>query len=176
MFPKFEATRRYEQIETQVQANSTITRIPFNDQPQLRTDQTRDVIIQGLETFTVTDVTLSPNNIAVVTAAFLKQTYLVLYVDNEESIYRIPMLQLHRISNLADPFIFSGEMPPKFENIFVDWTKSYFFTPTPYAGGVFATFSFLLGVHYKILPPGTAAKIRMNEYNLYCNYIVTQRQ
>lgn len=173
MFPRFEATKRYEQIETQIQANNTATRFNFFDQPQLRTDQTRDVIIQGIETFDITDVALSPNNVAVITAAFMKQTYVVLYVDGEESIYRIPLTQLHRVNNFTDPFVFSGDNAPRFENIMIDWTKSYLFTPTPYGGGVFTTFSVLLGVHYKILPPGTMAKIKQNEYNTYCNYIVT---
>lgn len=168
MFPKIEATKRYEMIETQIPTNSGATRFNFFDQPQLRTDTTQDVIIQGIETFDVNDVTLSPNNVTLPTKAQLQQAYIVLYVDGEESIYRIPLIQLHRVNNFADPWVQYEEMP-KFENLMVDWTKSYIFTPSPFSAGVFATFSILLGVHYRKLPPGTMGKIKQNEYNAYCN-------
>lgn len=176
MFPEFKATKRYEMIETQIPANSTATRFNFNDQPQLRTDASQDVIIQGMEVFTVVDVSLSPNNVAVIPAVNAIQTYLVLYVDGEESIYRIPFYQIHRVNNLANPFVTIDQVAPSLDNLLVDWTKSYWFTPTPYGGGVFATFSILLGVHYKKLPPGTIGKIKQNEYANYCNIKVTPIQ
>jgi hypothetical protein len=176
MYPAYDSTERYEMVETQIAANNTATRFPFNDQPQLRTDQTQDVVVQGLETYTVVDTTLSPNNVAVVSAAFLKQTYLVLYVNGEESIYRVPMLSLHTMNNLADPFNNAETMAPAFDNLLVDWTKSYFFTPTPYTGGLFATFSFLLGVTYRKLPPGTIGKIMQNRYVGFMNIRLQQLQ
>jgi hypothetical protein len=162
MFPRFHATKRYELLEIQIPANSTQTRFNIPDQPQLRTDQDADVIIQAIESFTIIDVTPSPNNIPVVSAAFALQTYLTLYVDGEESIYRIPLLQLRRmgIDGSVTPSVFELG---KFKNLQVDWTKSYFSTGTPYAAGVFATFSFLLGVHYYKLPPGVAENIKKAE-------------
>ncbi len=169
MYPSYDATDRYEMIETQIPANSTATRFNFNDQPQLRTDQTQDVIIQGMETFTITDIPLSPNAVALPTAAELKATYLVLYVNGEESIYRIPLVKLHTINNFTDAFNNAEADTPRFENLLVDWTKSYFFVPAAYGGGTFTTFSFLLGVVYKKLPPGTIGKIRQNQYVGYCN-------
>lgn len=176
MYPAYDSTERYEMVETQIPANSTATRFNFNDQPQLRTDQTQDVLIQGLETYTVVDVTLSPNNVAVMTAALMKQTYLVLYVNGEESIYRVPLVSLHTMNNLADPFNNAETMAPAMDNLLVDWTKSYWFTPTPYTGGAFATFSILLGVTYKKLPPGTIGKIRQNQYVGYMNIRLQQLQ
>jgi hypothetical protein len=165
MYPKYDACKRYELIETQISANNTATRFQFNDQPQLRTDQTQDVAIQSMQVYDVTDMTLSPNNVAVVTAAFMKQTYLVFYIDGEESIYRIPLVDLHVTSNGTDPFQYEMDL---FDNLQIDWTKSYFFTPTAYGGGAFATFSFLLGVRYIKLPPGTLGKIKQIQYNNYC--------
>lgn len=167
MFPRFHATKRYELLEIQVPANTSQTRFNVPDQPQLRTDQDADIIIQALEIFDVVDVALSPNNVAVLPTAFLLQTYLTLYIDGEESIYRVPLVQLRRVGvdGSVVPSVFELQ---RVRNIQVDWTKSYFFTPSPYAAGVFATFSFLLGVHYDKLPPGTMAKIKQNEYNMYC--------
>jgi hypothetical protein len=167
MYPSFDATDRYEMIETQSPALASGTRFNFNDQPQLRTDQTQDVIIQGLETFTITDIPLSPNAVALPTAVQLKSTYLVLYVNGEESIYRVPMIKLHTINNLADPFNNAEFGTPPFENLLVDWTKSYLFVPAAYGNA--STFSFLLGVAYKKLPPGTVGKIRQNQYVGYMN-------
>lgn len=176
MYPAYDSTERYEMIETQIPANSTATRFNFSDQPQLRTDQTQDVAIQGLETYTVTDVPLSPNNVAISSAVNLKSTYLVLYVNGEESIYRVPMISLHTMNNLADPFNNAETMAPAMDNLLVDWTKSYYFTPTAYGGGVFATFSILLGVTYRKLPPGTLGKIRQNQYVSYVNLKLQQIQ
>lgn len=172
MYPEFKATERYEMIETNIPANSGATRFNFADQPQLRTDQSQDVIIQGLEVFDVVDVPLSPNNVAVVSSANLKQTYIVLYVDGEESIYRIPLTKLKVANNFAGPYnaaTANDSGTVAFRNLQVDWTKSYFFTPAAYAAGVFATFSFLLGVTYKKLPPSTMGKLKQNEYVGYCN-------
>lgn len=164
MFPKYDACKRYEMIETQIPANSTATRFNFADQPQLRTDASQDVAIQTMQVYDITDVPLSPNNVAVSTAAFMKQTYLILYVDGEESIYRIPLVDIHITSNGADPFQYEMDL---FDNLIIDWTKSYFFTPAAYGAGVFATFSFLLGIRYKKLPAGTLAALKAVEYNNY---------
>ncbi len=167
MYPEFDGTTRYEMIETIIPANSTGTRFNFNDQPQLRTDQNADVITQGLEVYDVTDVPLSPNNNALITGANLKQTYLVLYVNGEESLYRIPLVKLHTVNNFADPYNAGECTTPRFDNLSIDWTKSYLFTPTAYNGGANTLFSVLLGVTYKKLPPGTMHILRNNEYVNY---------
>jgi hypothetical protein len=168
MYPQFDATRRYEMLEIQIPANSTATRFNVPDQPQLRTDQDADIIIQAIETFDVLGIPLSPNNVPVATQAFLQQTYLTLYVEGEESLYRIPLIQIKRIANEAAASPYQWILQ-KLKNVQVDWTKSYFFTPVAYGAGVFATFSFLLGVHYEKLPTGTMAKIRAKELDLLQN-------
>jgi hypothetical protein len=170
MYPDFDGITRYEMIETVIPAAATATRFNFNDQPQLRTDQNADVIVQGLEVYTVADVPLSPNNNTVITAALLKQTYLVLYVNGEESLYRIPLVKLHTINNFADAFNNAESDTPRFDNLLIDWTKSYLFTPAAYGNG--ALFSILLGVIYKKLPPGTMAVLANNQY---VNYVTLKK-
>jgi hypothetical protein len=168
MYPQFQATKRYELLEINIPANQTATRFNIPDQPQLRTDQDADIAIQGIEAFDVNGVPLSPNNFPVVSLAFLQQTYITLYVEGEESIYRIPLIQLKRIANETATSPYQWNLQ-KFKNIQVDWTKSYFFTPAAYGAGVFATFSFILGIHYVKLPPGTLAKITAKELDLLMN-------
>lgn len=171
MFPQFSATKRFELIEVQIPATSTATKFNIPDQPQLRTDQDADIIIQAIETYDILSVPLSPNNVAVVTSADLLQTYITLYIDGEESIYRVPLVSMKRILNETT----GGAVQPsvfeifKLRNLKVDWTKSYFFTPVAYAGGANATFSFLLGVHYYKLPPGTMKDIEDKELYLLRN-------
>lgn len=165
MFPRFHATKRYELLEIQIPANSTQTKFNIPDQPQLRTDQDADVIIQAISVYDILGVNPSPNNVVVASLAQIIQTYLTLYVDGEESIYRIPLNALHIMAGEAGagaaPFVWELF---KFKNLQVDWTKSYFSTGTPYTPlGAFATFSFLLGVHYYKLPPGTAENIKKAE-------------
>jgi len=172
MYPQFQATKRYELLEIQIPAASTATRFNVPDQPQLRTDQDADIIIQGIESFDTNGIPFSPNNIAMATAAQLQQTYLTLYIDGEESIYRVPLLSLKRIANevnagVNNPYVWDLF---KLRNVQVDWTKSYFFTPNSYSAvAPNATFSFLLGVHYYKLPPGTMAKINAKELDLLMN-------
>lgn len=171
MFPQFQATKRFELIEVQIPALSTQTKFNIPDQPQLRTDQDADIIIQAIETYDVNEVPLSPNNVAVIAVADLLKTYMTLYIDGEESIYRVPLITMKRVLNA----VAAGANTPsvfelfKLRNLKVDWTKSYFFVPAAYSAGANETFSILLGVHYYKLPPGTMAKIDARELDLLEN-------
>lgn len=168
MYPQFQATKRFELVEIPIGPNSTATRFNIPDQPQLRTDQDADIVIQGIETYDVNGIPLSPNNVPLPTLAFLQQTYITLYVEGEESIYRVPLIDLKRIANETATSPYQWILF-KFKNIQVDWTKSYFFTPAAYGAGTFTQFSFLLGIHYVKLPPGTMAKIVAKELDLLQN-------
>ena len=171
MYPRFAATKRYDLIEVNIPANSTQTKFPIPDQPSLRNDENRDCIIQALEIFTSFDVNPSPNNVAVSTDAQILQTYLTLYIGSEESIYRVPLTQLHNMAGSVNaggnpiPFQFEKQ---KFKNLMVMWDKCYFSTPVNY-GAIFATFSFLIGVHYMYLPTGTMTNINKVEDQQFCN-------
>jgi hypothetical protein len=170
MYPRFHATDRFDLLEINIPANSTANKFPIPDQPQLRSDADQCTIIQAIETYCIFDVPLSPNAVALPTDVQLQQTYLTLYILGEESIYRIPLINLRNVASVVNtggaPIPFKFEMQ-KFKNKEVDWTKSYFSTPVNY-GAVFATFSFLLGVHYMWLPPGTMANIRAVEEQQFC--------
>jgi hypothetical protein len=173
MFPRFHATTRYELIEIPVLAGvagalNNLTKFNVPDQPQLRTDQDADIIIQAIETFDILGISLSPNNNPVASTAVLLQTYLTLYIQGEESVYRVPLNQIKRINSEGAAVPYQRDLQA-FKNIQVDWTKSYFSTPTPYTAGIFPAFSFLLGVHYMKLPPKTMEKIAQMEYNNFCN-------
>ena len=79
------------------------TKIQFPDQPYLRFKK-----IQGIETLSNNDMTLSPTNKTPLTTAQLKTCYLTLYLNDPanpsnvgEWIQNVPFTILHRIQNSA---------------------------------------------------------------------------
>lgn len=152
--------RRYEQIELVIAANSTATKINFPDLPQLRSDVTKDIVIRGIQTFSVLSVPVDYNGVAVATYANLQAASLTLYVNGEESIFRIPLIKLlsQYGDNSAAAYQWTADGPMPFENIMVDWTKSYISAPAAFGNG--AAFAFLFGIEYKRLAPGTMLQLQ----------------
>jgi hypothetical protein len=155
------AFKRYELIELVIPAGSTGTRFPYPDIPQLRDDTTQDIIIRGLETFTIENMPLSANGNVVATTAQLLNCFLVLYVENEESVHLVPLIKLQNIFQA----LATGTSQQTFEivqveDLKVDWNKSYIQMAVP--PGNDANFSIMVGVEYKKLPPGTWAALTKN--------------
>jgi hypothetical protein len=154
------AITRYEAIELQIPANAGATRFNFLDIPQLRSDVTKDIIVQSIKTFSVVEKPVDFNGNAVATVAQLQNAELTLYVDGEESLFRIPMTELMNSQNFANTF-FSQIIPDEFDNLMIDWTKSYITADVPFnLAGANTAFSFLFGIAYKRYAPGTMARIK----------------
>jgi hypothetical protein len=136
--------QQYEFIEVVIPQSSTATRFYFPDQPQLRF-----VSMLNLVCYTpgvVTNSILSGN--ALLSLANLKNTYLVLYYNDRESVNRIPVLELNRIatnSSTGDPYAFA--ITP-FAGQQIIWAKSYIQTPAAYGSISAASFSCCFGVYY----------------------------
>ena len=136
--------QQYEIIEVVIPQSSTATRFYFPDQPQLRF-----VSMLNLVCYTpgvVTNSILSGN--ALLSLTNLKNTYLVLYYNDRESVNRIPVLELNRIatnSASGDPYAFA--ITP-FAGQQIIWSKSYIQTPSAYSSIGSASFSCLFGVYY----------------------------
>lgn len=143
-------TKRYELVELQVPANTSGTKVQFTDIPQLRTQTNQTITIQAIETFSNQAVTTSPTGIAVATPTQIKSAFLVLNVQGEENIFRIPLPQLNRVipdQITAANYVPSVDQLQQFEMLqMVDWTKSYVQFAT--APNNVSAFSFLFGVHY----------------------------
>jgi hypothetical protein len=125
--------------------NAAQARVNFLDQPYLR-----DKLIDGLETFTVTDIPVSPNGKALVSAAVMQKSYLVLYMADPDSqkdlgeYVKMPLVSMHRVENATpDPFI---RVPPSFNKLYVQWLKSYIIVPAGVGGG--GDVSFLFTCYY----------------------------
>lgn len=144
--PVIRPTRRFELIELTVPAGFTGTKFNFTDIPQLRTQAGQIIHVQAIESYTVADVSLSPNGIAVITVAQSLQTFVVLNVNSEENIFRVPYVSFHRIDTSAvtlSPFVHDLFYFDDLKS--VDWTKSFVQFSAPPA---VLPFSVLLGVHY----------------------------
>jgi hypothetical protein len=154
------AITRYEAVELVIPANAGQTRFNFLDIPQLRSDVTKDIIVQGIKTFSAAEKATDFNGNAVATMGQIQNAELTLYVDGEESIFRVPLTELVNGQNFTNTF-FSQQFPDEFDNLMIDWTKSYITADVPFNSGSANTqFAFLFGVSYKRFAPGTMAKIK----------------
>jgi hypothetical protein len=154
------AITRYEAVELLIPANAGATRFNFLDIPQLRSDVTKDIIVQGIKAFSIVEKPIDFNGNAVASVAQMQNAELTLYVDGEESIFRVPMTELMNSQNFANTF-FSQQIPDEFDNLMIDWTKSYITADVPFnAAGANTAFAFLFGISYKRFAPGTMARIK----------------
>jgi hypothetical protein len=151
------AITRYEAVELIVPAGFGGTRINFLDIPQLRSDVTKDIIVQGIKTFSAAEKPVDFNGNTVASMAQLQNAELTLYVDGEESIFRVPLTELINGQNFTNTF-FSQQFPDEFDNLMIDWTKSYITADQPFDSET--QFVFLFGISYKRFAPGTMAKIK----------------
>jgi hypothetical protein len=173
MYPKLDGTSRFDMVEVTIPNSFTGAYQKFNDQPQLRSDQDFDIVIQAIETYTIFDLALSQTGLVMPTEAQLIATSLILYVDGEESIFQMALSQLHRIvctdgANNVIPHVRDLQL---FDNIQVSWEKCKLFNPANngWNTGGAGQFSFQFGIHYKRLPAGTMAKINNIRDANYCN-------
>lgn len=93
----------------------------FPDLPKLRY-----TALLAMETYGVDTLSVSPNNVANSTAAILEKSFLVLYANERQDLYRIPLISLVRVqatTGASTPFnraLFEFQGGPK-----VTWDKSY---------------------------------------------------
>lgn len=173
MFPNYKGIMRYDQVEVTIPNNYTSTSMKFPDQPQLRSDQDYDIIIMAIESFTQFDQALSQSGLTMPTVAQLVATSLTLYIDGEESVFQVPLVQLHRCIAVdgAGAIIPHVRDLQTFNNVQVSWEKCLLNNPAAngWATGGSGQFSFQFGVHYMRLPPGTMLKLQRIRDANYCN-------
>lgn len=110
----------YEFAEVPIPSGSTASRFYFPDLPQLR-----EVALINIETFYAADLSTTPTGATPIAEADLIKSYLVLFANERESIFRIPLITLRRIQiqgGVANGMI---SMLPNFNGQKVVWAKSY---------------------------------------------------
>ncbi len=135
-------------IEIIQPANSTATKLQFQDFPYLRGRQ-----ITGIESYNILDMTVSPTGKTPCDAAQMQKTYLTLYLDDQaqgarnvgEWIQNIPLVSLHRTqTTTASPFV---RQAFEMTNQVVYWEKCFFNFGS--ALGNTSDVSFMLTVYFK---------------------------
>jgi|ERR1700678_1807850 len=153
--------KRYELIELEISPNSSGSKFEYPDIPDLRDDTEQDIIICGLETWSIDSMPLSPTGIPVADMAQLQNSFLTLYIDGEQSINQVPMVRLlsTQQSLTAGPMQWVG-YPFELSNVKVNWNKSFIQAAIAFnTGGANPAFSIMLGAWYKKLDPGEWAKL-----------------
>lgn len=136
---------KYELVELLVAGvavtGQTQTQWNFPDLPKLRY-----TALMALETFAVDSITVSPNNVALPTAAIMQKSYLVLYSNERQDLYRIPLVSLIRTQATNSPSAPFVRSLPEFSGQKITWDKS--FVQIASAPANTANFSFCFGVYY----------------------------
>ena len=150
--------KRFEMIELVIPAASAATRFNFPDIPQLRSDVTKDIWVRAIDTYSNDSVTFDFNGNPVAPFASIQLASLTLYVQGSESIFRIPLVKLMNTFLIsANPVAWTAELN-QFDNLEIDWTKSYISTPVAFGNA--AQMAFVFGVEYYQLKPGTMNSIK----------------
>ena len=138
-------TQKYELVDVPVQSTNNGTRFQFPDLPKLRYTS-----LLAMELYTFNDFSASivtGNQLDVYSNITQYSPFLTLYANERQDVYRVPLVNLHRIQNTAgEPFIrqlfeFSGQK--------IVWDKSFIecvVSPQSIIGNL--TRSFLFGVYY----------------------------
>lgn len=119
----------------------TQTQWSFPDLPKLRYTS-----LLAMETYGVDTLTVNPNNTANATAAILQKSFLVLYANERQDLYRIPLISLVRIqatTGASTPF---NRALYEFSSQKVTWDKSY--VQIASAPANLTDISFNFGVYY----------------------------
>lgn len=131
----------FQEIEIPVPVGAG-SKVMIPDQPQLRIQKDQKIQVQGVEVFTDVVSPVSPNGATNAPATELAKASLVLYIKGEEKIYRYPLLALIGINDGTNPY---RQELPSFDNLEVDWAKSYI----QYSSAPAATpYVVLLGIQY----------------------------
>lgn len=143
--------RKTTLVEATIPVNMTNQgRVPFLDQPLLRTQGDQTVVIDAIEFFCVEALGISPiSNLVTVPAADIPNAVLVLNVNSFEDFRFIPLASLNRVQTAAGtPFVrdlFELDNVTK-----IDWTKSYVqYQAAPTTPNT----SLLFQVFYRVLKP-----------------------
>ena len=110
----------------------------FPDLPKLRYTS-----LLALSIYSPNNITVTPAGNTPVSMAIIQKSFLVLYSDDRQDNYRIPLTDLNRTQASTDPFVrqlyeFSGQQPT--------WDKSY--VQIGSAPGNTTNLSFCFGIHY----------------------------
>lgn len=123
---QIERIKRFEIIELLIDVANP-GRFTFDPQAQLRNDPDQVIIIKGIQVYPDTIYSNSQESAAIPGVAMteLPKAVLTLYVDGEESVKGIPLVQLVNQQDNNNPSLFQQEIQQFADLKNVVWEKSY---------------------------------------------------
>lgn len=132
----------YEFVSVNVPANSTATRYYFPDLPNLRY-----VSLVNIEAYSAEAITTDPNGLAVSPLADFKGAFLVLYANERENIFRVPLVALNRVVPDQSNYVPGVQNLYEYSGQKVTYPKSY--VQLGAAPSVATSFNFCFGIFYQ---------------------------
>jgi hypothetical protein len=139
--------KKYEFVEVVVPGapdGQTLTRYNFPDLPKLR-----DTKLQAITCYPNEIVELTPNNNQVASSSMLRKSFLVLYSNERQDLYRIPLSIMNNVSRNDqddDDYTASTMFLYEFNDQNVTWDKCYIEIAN--SPGNTDNFSFGFGLYY----------------------------
>jgi hypothetical protein len=131
----------YNFINIQLVVNSNTGKFYFPDLPQLRTAK-----IQAISFYSsVSAMSKDINNVNLVSTQDTSNCFLTLYSGNKEAIQNLP---LYKLINITQTQQGNNDGLFQFDNLVVDFSKSYVQFATGYAPSSSLPYSFQFGVYY----------------------------
>jgi hypothetical protein len=128
-----------DMISVPVLTGSTQTKLPFPDQPQLRSTFLQSIYMPLIDIDIFGQPTLN-NNVA------KEKGFLVLYFDGRENVQQIPLIELMSDQRTANKYNVNGILG--FNSQLVIWPKSYILLSSAIAPGSDVVFTF--AVNYSL--------------------------
>lgn len=135
-------TKKFEFVEVVIPgvagAGNQGTIFSFPDLPKLRYTS-----LLAMSIYTPNNITVTPAGNTPATVAIIQKSFLVLYADDRQDLYRIPLTDLNRTQASTDPFI---RQLYEFNGVQVTWDKCY--VQLGSAPSNVANLSYCFGIHY----------------------------
>ena len=143
-------TQRYEAVEIQIPAGTTLTKFNFPDLPNLTGRNGQPVIIDSIvfySSYTLLSSPISGSN--VLDVQDMRKAYLTIYQGDLQVLYNIPLVQLSFVTDPANTLRGGVINQPILKDLInVSWTKSFVsFASAPSSTDVVI----VVGVHYTVI-------------------------
>lgn len=124
-----------DMISVPVLTGSTQTKLPFPDQPQLRSTFLQSISLPYINFDFYNQPTLNANTAS-------EKGFLVLYFEGKENVQQLPLIELLSDQRTANKYNVNGILG--FSNQVIVWPKSYILLSSAIAPGADYVFTFLV--------------------------------
>lgn len=147
---------RIQSVELIVPAGFTANKLPFPDQPTLRSDEDKDAVIYAITCYESASVPNAPSGNPLADFGQVQNTFLTLYITGAEQIRDISLMRFLDTRSSTSGYFYA---PKRQETraLRIDWTESY--VEFAVAGTAETSqYSLLFEFEYEWMPKGSYGK------------------